>query len=326
MSVYIYKLRFKGPTHFGETGIDLENVTEWVNSDTFFSAMMNAMSEFMGRDSVSRFIDRFMDVPPFLISSLFLYKDDTYFLPRPLDDTGISNELKKRKGKELKKIKWLDPEGFVAWLDGNLEGEIDRMGKLQQRYRDSFKREIRPRVTLDRRTQNSTLYHCGYVYFKEDAGLYGFVAFNDTSQIEQFHRLLKLLGKIGLGGERTYGCGVFEIETFEEVSGVLKELIEYEADRYVLLSLFHPSEKESSQLEGSLLAYDVIRKRGWITSGRYALPFKRKSVGFITEGSVLLRQPVGSMVDATPNNGQGMLDHKVFRYGYAFTIPYRSKK
>ena len=112
MEVYIYKLKFKGSTHFGETGIDLENVSEWVNSDTLFSAIINAMSQFNQKDDVSEFVNIFKKNPPFLLSSLFVYYNNFQFLPRPMDDYHLSDEIRRKKTKELKRIKWLTLDSF----------------------------------------------------------------------------------------------------------------------------------------------------------------------------------------------------------------------
>lgn len=325
MDIYIYKLRFNGATHFGDTGIDLENVSETVSSDTLFSSLINVMSEMYDNKYVSEFINDFRTSPSFLISSLFVFNDKTYFLPRPMDDSVISEELKREKGKELKKLKWLNPEGFKKWLGGSLkEDDVKVMESAQHVYRQSFTVEIRPRVSLDRVNQNSSIYHCGYVYFKENAGLYGLVAFNDSSSLKLFKKLLEMLGKAGLGGERTYGCGMFEVADFEGASGTLKEILEFNTDKYTLLSLYHPAEDEKPDITNKLISYDILRKKGWISSGRYALPLKRKSLGFITEGSVLHNGLKGCIVDVTPENvPKTMLSHKVFRYGNAFTAPMR---
>ncbi|MGB9716727.1 MAG: type III-A CRISPR-associated RAMP protein Csm4, partial [Thermodesulfovibrionales bacterium] len=163
MKVYIYKLKFNGPTHFGDTGIDLEYVSEWVNSDTLFSALANALSSIEGSKAVKEFINSFHENPPFLISSLFLYSKDNCFLPKPLYDDHIDLALKKDLGKDLKKLKWLDVEGFKKWTgrDGITKNDIEKMKYIQAEYKNSFYIEIRPRVTLDRSTQNSSIYHAG---------------------------------------------------------------------------------------------------------------------------------------------------------------------
>ncbi len=329
MKVYLYKLKFKGATHFGDTGIDLENVSEWVNSDTLFSALMNANRVLNGKDATSTLIGAFKDKPPFLISSLFLYQGDNHFLPRPLFDDHISRDLKREMGKELKKLRWLTLRGFLKWMNGSniKKVDIEEMKSLQDEYRNAFTYEIRPRVTLDRVTQNSAIYHAGYVHFKQGAGLYGLVAFHDESYIEHFKNILKTVGEIGLGGERTYGAGMFEIVSFDQVTGLFEEILNINIPIYTLISLYHPSESEAVTIVDKLIAFDTLRKKGWITSGRYALPLKRKSVGFIIEGSVLGEQPVGSLVDVTPDSAPfEILNHRVYRYGYAFTVPLRSAK
>lgn len=324
MDVYLYKLKFEGPTHFGETGIDLENVNERVTSDTFFSALINAMSIVYSKEKVTEFVNTFKEQPPFLISSLYLYRNDKYFLPRPMDESYIPGEIRKDKGKEIKKLKWLDPAGFKKWVSGIplFEDDLEAFVSLQQVYRDAFKVEIRPRVSLDRITQSSNIYHCGYVYFRERAGLYGFVAFDESSTMELFRKLLITLGETGLGGEKTYGCGLFELVSMEKVSGVFEEILLHDSKTYTLLSLYHPSEQEIPDIKNALIAYDVVRGKGWVTSGRYALPLKRKSVGFFTEGSVLSKLPGGCLVDVKPDAFPlDALHHGVYRYGYAFTAP-----
>ena len=116
MQIYLYKLKFQGPTHFGDTGIDLENVSERVSSDTLFSAFVNSIRTTEGLDTVNDFINTFIENPPFFISSLFLYHGDKFFLPRPLSDKDISKEVRKELGKDLKKLSWLTPQSFFKWI------------------------------------------------------------------------------------------------------------------------------------------------------------------------------------------------------------------
>jgi CRISPR-associated protein Csm4 len=324
MDIYAFKLKFKSSTHFGDTGIDLENVNEWLHSDTFYSALINVMGMVYEKKQVDDLVKSFKEKPPFFISSLFVYKGNKYFLPRPMDDSHLFSELKKQKGKEIKKLKWLDTAGFKKWIsDTTLNGnDIDMMAATQQIYKNAFKTEIRPRVSLDRVTKNSNIYHCAYIHFEDEAGLYGFVAFNDISTIDLFRTLLVLLGEAGIGGEKTYGCGMFEVVSVAKIFGELEGILFNDIKTYTLLSLYHPSRQEMEGIEDSLIAYDVVRKKGWITSGRDALPLKRQSIGFFTEGSVLRRQPVGCLAKVTPENiPPDMLDHQVYRYGFAFTAP-----
>lgn len=323
MDVYLYKLRFKGAVHFGDTGIDLENVQESVSSDTIFSALINAVSIYYGSKEATELIDKFLNDPPFILTSLFIYHRDMYFLPRSMDDSFIPEEVKRANGKDLKKIRWLEVRDFIKWQrrESLTIGDIKAMKERQSRYTEAFAKEIRPRVVLDRMTQQSSIYHCGYIHFREDAGLYGLIAFKDRGFVDKFKNILSLLGQTGIGGEKTYGCGMFEA-VVEPAKGIFSDILNAQADRYILLSLYHPSDAEQDSLKDNLLYYDIIRKKGWITTGRNALPLKRKSAGFITEGSVLKDVPKGCLADVTPDNPPpDILAHKIYRYGYAFTAP-----
>lgn len=325
MDAYIFKLNFIAPVHFGDTGIDLENLQETVNSDTLFSALINAISANLGNNEAEKFISDFLKDPPFLFTSLFPYFENTYFLPKPLDDVFLDENIKREFGKDFKKIGWLKKEDFLNWiLNKNLTKEkLDQIKQYQSEVKELFLKEIRPRVTIDRITNQTTIYHCGYIYFKKNAGLYGLVVFKNNDYFDKFNTAMNLLGQTGLGGEKTYGCGLFETEIIK-IDEIFKEILNANTQKITLLSLYHPTEEEFNKLETILECYNFIRKKGWITSGRLALPLKRKSVGFITEGSVLKDTVFGTLVDVTPENiPTNYLSHKVYRYGYAFLVPFR---
>jgi CRISPR-associated protein Csm4 len=321
MEVYFYKLKFQSPVHFGETGIYLENIQETISSDSLFSALINVVATYYGREEADSWLNLFKETPPFLLSSLFIYNKDKYFLPKPLEDSFISKEIKQKMGKELKKLKTIEATYFLKWLNKN-PFEIEDIQKMSKSSESSYpyKKEIRPRVTLDRITQQSSIYFCGILKFEEDAGLWGLVAFKNKSFIEKFKIILNLLGQTGIGGEKTYGYGMFNLIEFKPVDGILNDIVNTKSDYFTLLSLYHPSEKDNAKEK--LISYNLIRKKGWITSGRYALPLKRKSVGFITEGSILKEPATGMLVDVTPDYPPpAILNHRVYRYGYAFTVP-----
>jgi len=320
MEVYFYKLKFHSQVHFGETGIYLENIQESISSDSLFSALINVVALYYGKKEADEWLNLFSENPPFLISSLFIYNEDKYFFPKPLEDSFISKEIKKDLGKVLKKLKLIESNDFLKWQKKTVTLEdIKNMDKLSKSS-TPYEKEIRPRVTIDRITQQSSIYFCGILKFKENAGLWGFVVFKDTTFIDKFRILINLLGQTGIGGEKTYGYGMFDVIEFKPVDGILKDIVNTKSEYYTLLSLYHPSEKDN--VKEKLISYNLVRKKGWITSGRYALPLKRKSVGFITEGSILKEPVEGTLVDVTPDNPPPeILNHRVYRYGYAFTVP-----
>ncbi|HXK70757.1 MAG TPA: type III-A CRISPR-associated RAMP protein Csm4 [Caldisericia bacterium] len=325
MDIYVFKLKFNGATHFGDTGIELENVNERINSDTLFSALVNTVNILYGSEKASEFANSFLQNPPFVISSLFIYRENTFYFPKPLTDDHLAEEFKKDLGKELKKISWLSQDMFLKWISGKkLEAkDIELIKNNNRNYKNSYTIEIRPRVSIDRNTNSTNLYHCGYVYFKKDAGLFGFVAFKDQKMIDFFKNLLTDLGNIGLGGEKTYGSGFFDVIDFSKINNTFLDIFNTQTSQYVLLSLYHPSKDELDAFKEDLIAYDLLRKKGWISSGRHALPVKRKSAGFIIEGSVLRFKPTGCLINVTPDTyPNNFLKHSVYKYGYAFTAPF----
>jgi len=322
MKTYIFKLLFKGPVHFGDTGIDLENVQPTLSSDSLFSAIVNAVSANLGAEEANRLITEFQKKPPFLVSSLFPYIENCYYLPKPLDDSFIDKEIKKKVGKELKKLMWLEKRDFLRWLreEKFSDNDILEMCKNQKKF---YEIEIRPRVTIDRITGQTSIYHCGYLYYYDNAGLYGLVYFRDNAYFKKFEMFLNLLSFTGIGGEKTYGCGLFDFKILE-LDSAFNAIFNLNSDRYTLLSLYHPNDEEIKKLNDILVYYNFVRKKGWISSGRQSLTLKRKSVGFITEGSVVNQRIKGKLLDVTPDNiSKEALKHKVYRYGYAFTAPFR---
>jgi CRISPR-associated protein Csm4 len=324
MDAYLFRLGFRTPAHFGDTGIDLENTKERVESDALFSALINVMSMSHRTTDVNNLIDGFRSAPPFRISSLFVWDRERYFLPRPMKDEHISSELKREMGKDLKKLRWLDLDGFQQW-NSELppsKSDVEAFKEMNGSYGAAFRYEIRPRVALDRATNSSSLYHCGYVHFRREAGLYGLVSFESEEFKTLFKELLTLLGHTGLGGEKTYGCGLFDVLEFERAPTGFQTMLRQARKAYTLLSLYHPSTEEITDVGRRFVSYDIARHKGWISDGRFGLPLKRKSLGFITEGSVAHTPLNGQIADVTPDDlPPGILSHRVYRYGLAFTAP-----
>ncbi|OAG26708.1 type III-A CRISPR-associated RAMP protein Csm4 [Thermodesulfatator autotrophicus] len=325
MNWLIFKLKFKGFTHFGETGIDLENISEWVGADTLFSAWLNAVQTFLGIQKVEEICQSFLNgKPSFRISSLFIYHKDIYFLPRPLS-VSLKNEVAEALAsylKDFKKIKWISHVNYGLWLRNDLSVEdIKSTYETQEKeYFTAFKKIIRPHVALDRETMESNLYHVGYLKFKKDAGLWGIVT-GTKEGLKLFETGLFFLGEMGLGGEKTYGCGQFEAE-FVEPDDHFQELLFGDFPRRVLISRYMPTPSEVSGLLKSLEAYRLGISRGWVTSGRIGFPIKRKAVRYLCEGSTFTSPVSGQLVDVTPEYFYPKrLSHKVYRYGLAFLLP-----
>ncbi len=338
MNTYIYRLSFLGPVHFGSSGIGMENTQLSLSSDSITSALINAFA-IMGK--AEEVVDALNSkTPPFVLSSLFPFgpiQDSpiAYAVPRPLSLPFVKNEEDIRLyGKDLKRLRFLKSSDLSLWLGDKpldkteLKGIIERGHQLATPWDNTYEKGwfasvLRPRVSLDRVTQTSNIWQCGILHFQKDAGLYGLIHIVDNKWFKDIEMALRLLGDVGIGGERTYGLGLFTFSGFEspdpEQWGNYKIA---DPSKFILASRYFPSKEEHKQLTEFLVAWNFQEIRGYITSGRDATTLKRKRVRMITEGSVVSKPVIGSLANVTPCDADSFgLKHKIYRCGLAFLLP-----
>jgi CRISPR-associated protein Csm4 len=346
MKLFLYQLRFKGPVRFGASGIGLEETALTLDSDGLTSAFLNALAASAGSAAVEGYLNASQaGEPPMVFSSLFPFgpdpldsKRNIWAVPRPLSAPPASAESLRHLGKKLKRLRWLRPEDAASWLGGkelSLEGlerlwqrsqglaaEIaaepeDRSGKRPGWY----VRELRPRVALDRNTATSNLWACAAVRFAPGAGLYGLVRLEEAWQ-DCWLQTMRLLGEMGLGGERTYGFGEFRLTGPQHLGDEWHPLLNLPSARRLLLSTYYPTPEEKGSLAEAVEAWEITESRGYIVSGRQATTFKRKRVRLMASGSVFRRPLKGALADVTPDDHEALgLKHRVYRVGFAFLLP-----
>jgi len=104
--------------------------------------------------------------------------------------------------------------------------------------------------------------------------------------------------------------------TFERKDESLPDVSE--ARRFVTLAPLCPKDDEVAALTGDNAAYELLPRRGWVTSPE-ASNLRRKMVWMFAEGSVLTGSPAaraGRLVNVKPD----ACPHDVWRYGYAFPV------
>ena len=182
-----------------------------------------------------------------------------------------------------------------------------------------WKTAVVPRVTLDRISSASAIWHFGETFFAGNTGLWFAVHFSSEQGVllrEQFEACLHLLGDMGLGGERCAGHGLFTV-------GSARELIAQYlsgADHFITLAPLCPrSAAEAAQLTTEGAAYELLTRRGWVTSPEGS-HLHRKTLRMFAEGFLLAgtgRAYPGCLADVTPEAFTG---HRVFRYGFGFPV------
>ena len=355
-----YQLSFAGGLHLGTRGVNLEEHGVHVPSDTLFSALVDAWRR-LGGDPQA-FVQPFLDgAPPFLLSSAFPFAGQVRFLPMPADVSRVfSADALSGRGKAAKRIQylsealwrrslagerlddWLYPleeakasdagvalQGGVLWMtkhetDG-LPDDMQRRPERALRYQAVWTSQRVPRVTVDRVSSASTIYHTGRTSFAQGCGLWLGVAWRNPAAVvagdgRSYRVALALaLGALqddGLGGERSSGYGAFRLLESTEL-----ELSEPAPGQPAwLLSRYHPAEAElpASLAEGA--AYRLVSVAGWLRTPDGPAQ-RRKRLTMLAEGSIVRppAYPAGDVVDVKPTyaNPAGDIPHSVFRYGLA---------
>lgn len=228
------------------------------------------------------------------------------------------------------------------WLDG--EAELTQLPDWMRMDRESKRprpraaypllevwREGRtPRVTVDRISSASTIFHIGHVRFAEECGLWFGVQWRQPQRLiggakmtyaDGVAAALDFLQSEGLGGDRSVGYGAFRLEAAQEAvtlpDGAPGGLA-------WLLSRFHPhTPAEMAALQDERASYRLVDVAGWLRSPDGPAQ-RRRRIYLLAEGSWIAagEAVLGGLVDVQPvyENREGMLPHPVYRSGFGVTI------
>ena len=334
----IYKLHFTAPLHISDQHDDLGNSQKIIQSDTLYAALMSCLAK------------NGEDLPEdgelgFTVSSLFPYfqkdKDSSpvYFLPIPMQSRQ-ADLADVTKAKMVKKVQWIDSNLYSSVLSGEslFDGTDSYIPYIQGNYLTTYelpedingskefvRSEVSQRVTLMSRTgeEDAKPFYVDKILFRYDAGLY-FIVEGDTSLLE---KALHLLSLEGIGTDRNVGYGFFEY-TADSLSIDLPK----EANHQLSLSLLIPESKEQLEmlLNSECVAYDFVRRGGWITTYPYMTLRKNAIYGFVP-GSVFRKDEgesatvIGKIVDLKPETVDVEITHHVWRNGKAIMLPIKLK-
>ena len=320
MSIYVtYYLNFRSSLHLGRRGVGLETTEISIPADTLFSAICQTWRTFYGETHLTSFLDQYERGEPFLLTSAFPFADNTRFFPKPLIDLNVNAGADLKK---LKRVRYLSERLFGQIINGeSIAFDADNLindGQLWKHDDDKcptavWNTERRPRVTLDRQSFASEIWHLGAVKFHENCGLW-FDAQFDTAQTQtQVETVLRVLGDTGIGGERSAGFGLFNpcchATVVESAQGTC---------RFVTLSPICPRDPdELDRLLDGDVGYTLEERSGWIGSTEGSGQ-RRQKVMVFAEGSVLSGsgEQIGRLVPLAPST----CPHPVWRYGYAWPI------
>lgn len=334
----IFKLHFTAPLHISDQHDDLGNSQKIIQSDTLYAALMSCLAK------------NGEDLPEdgelgFTVSSLFPYfqkdKDSSpvFFLPIPMQSRQ-ADLADVTKAKTVKKVQWIDSNLYSSVLSGEslFDGTDSYIPYIQGNYLTTYelpkdindskefvRSEVSQRVTLMSRTgeEDAKPFYVDKILFRYDSGLY-FIVEGDTALLE---KALHLLSLEGIGTDRNVGYGFFEY-TADSLSIDLPK----EANHQLSLSLLIPESKEQLEmlLNSECVAYDFVRRGGWITTYPYMTLRKNAIYGFVP-GSVFRKDEgesatvIGKIVDLKPETVDVEITHHVWRNGKAIMLPIKLK-
>lgn len=351
ITYYIVRLKFTSPVRFGadNSGIGIHNTQSFVHSDTLFSALCNAWAKYgiLSNDELSGCGEKVI----ISSTSFYVYKiGATYFVPKPLVTSAWLNELKGRKKEQLEKIikkaTFVTSDMYKHWLDPDPPDSVfpDNPDRLSEKldYGILVRNHTVAKHAQDRLTGASNLYYDNRYEFKNvpNCGLYFMVGLKDDLFKEKFNLGLKALSQSGLGGERNFGNGRFEVGNG---NGVLCEietdgsnlgfLFEMTSSKYrCLFSLALPTKAEVDTIKGigneKIAQYDITLRKGWTFSSLNLYQMKRQTVSMFSEGSVFENNvfPIGKIENVAPLDEKNNEDypHPVFRFGKSFSVSLKS--
>jgi len=327
------KLKFTSPLHLGTNRPGFESTDEILHSDTLFSAIINIWARLYPEDIGTFFPEssgESLDFPWFQLSSAFPYCDKSLYFPKPFKKLNTGDEDNHRDpkiAKKIKKLKYLDQklfekalnDEFITTEDDQFSGNGMFLNASPITEMNPFATYDVPRVIKDRKSGVTTPFNFSRICFDEKAGLWFAAKFSDEKWKQRFRAVLNLLGDTGIGGDRSVGHGQFEV-----IQADILELNVPTDSQYCLnLSLYHPKAEEIPAIPEEA-SYQLIERKGWVFSGT-SKPLRRQSVRMFREGSVLGNAEYcrGDLVKVLDKNNAQDLDHHIYRYGIAFTIPCR---
>lgn len=227
---------------------------------------------------------------------------------------------------------WLtktEKDGLKAQLSNIVKHSItkEEYKKWLQQFEADFRlwlTEKRPRVTVERPSNTSTLFHVGAVYFAPGCGLWFGTQWLDPNAFHRstFPTLLADLGEAGLGAERSVGYGKAEIAPANSLT------LPDPGEAWTSLSRYLPRQEEMAAFQHKSAAWKIYTVSGWLDSPQKRGQ-RRRALNMVQEGAVFgapagLSLPFGRLEDAKPQykNGEIPVPHEVYRCGLTVAVGY----
>ena len=126
MDYYLYKLKFDGAVHFGqsESALSLYTTADHFRADTLFSALCHTALSLWGEDGVQALVKQ-AEADELLLSDSMPWRElaheDVFYLPKPCAVSEKKREIPADLRKKMKRLLWIPVR---IWADlNNLSAE-----------------------------------------------------------------------------------------------------------------------------------------------------------------------------------------------------------
>ena len=328
-----------------------------LHSDTLFGLLCWAIRQVHSETRLVSLLARFAaGEPPFVLSSAFPFAcrgaDREHYLPRPLlaplppakrlDPPEVSHR------KSYKALRWVPANAFAGFLTGEWsEASYYASGAWRGPSPPRLTRVDRLRSTIDRLSTSTdgagTLFATPELWLLGDAdpgpagtaapaaangpdgrtgsGLYFLLRGDDTEPVTA---ALRFLEDFGFGGGVSTGHGRFGVEIRTQ------PLFDEPAlgDRFVTLSLYHPTCDEAARYAQGGAYYELVRRKGKV-GGHFlsAGDFWKRSVLMFAPGSTFPAQNGRPAYGGNPvvKGTDDGLPFQVQQFGYAFHVAMKTR-
>ena len=312
MDYFLYKLKFDGAVHFGqsESALSLYTTADHFRADTFFSALCHTALSLWGERGVQDLIES-AQRGELLLSDSMPWRDDQYYLPKPCAVSDHKADVPAQLRKAIKKLAWI-PIADMGAFESSIRGD-SLYTPGDARFGISDERTSAAIVE----GEDARPYQVGAFRFYPNCGLYTIVGVSRAAQAERIRKLMTALGMSGIGGKISSGYGSFTV--VEELPIInspdaqinwLNQALNCEsAKHWLLLTTSLPNDEE---LDGVLedAQYQLVRRAGFVQSDTFAeSPVRKRTQVFMAAGAMLTRRFNGALYSAADAG-----THPVLRY------------
>ncbi|MBR5288622.1 MAG: type III-A CRISPR-associated RAMP protein Csm4 [Clostridia bacterium] len=322
MDYCLFKLRFDGAVHFGQSdsALSLYTSADHFYADTLFSALCHTAGTLYGEAGIERLCAQ-AQAGELLLSDSMPWRErngnDIYYLPKPCATSSHKQDIPAHLRKAIKKLAWIPVQDMGAF-EQSLQGE-----QLYMPDEEAFGVMENRTLAAVSDGEDTRPYQVGVYRFFPSCGLYVIAGCASKAQQEELAQLIAALGLGGIGGKVSSGFGTFTLDRVIDLNhpvdaqtGWLRDaLTQPDPRHHLLLTTSLPTDEElETVLEDA--QYQLVRRGGYVQSDTFSHTPQRKCTQyFLAAGAMLEHSFEGALYDAVPSGR-----HPVYRYSKPITL------